>query len=249
MDWLTGDSKYMCVTIQNYFLMIGGECVVEREDKIYSRIGIYGIRNIINNKIYVGKTGMNFGDRWDNHKALLRGNKHDNPYLQNSWNKHGEDSFEFVVLEDCCVEELNDKEMFWIKYYKDKGLSYNIHDGGDGGYNLGKHLSEETKRKIGEKNRINMLGKTHSEETKIKMRASHLGKKYKPMSEEGKQHDREAQQKYCIEHPKKLTKDDVINIRKERESDGTTYAALAKKYNVTPQCINDICNYKRWKSI
>ena len=37
--------------------------MVEREDKIYSRIGIYGIRNKVNNKIYVGKTGMNFGDR------------------------------------------------------------------------------------------------------------------------------------------------------------------------------------------
>ena len=69
------------------------------------------------------------------------------------------------------------------------------------------------------------------------------------MSEEGKQHDREAQQKYCIENPKKLTKDDVVNIREERKNKGTTYSAIAKKYNVTPQCINDICNYKRWKNI
>ena len=223
--------------------------MVERDDKIYSRIGIYGIKNILNNKIYVGKTGMNFGDRWDNHKALLRGNKHDNPYLQNAWNKYGEESFEFIVIEDCQVEELNDKEMYWIKYYKELGLAYNLHNGGDGGYNLGQHLSEETKRKIGEKNRVNSFGKTHSQETKQKMRESHLGKKYKPMSEEGKQHDREAQEKYCLEHPKKLTKDDVINIRKERNDVGTTYASLAKKYNVTSQCVSDICNYKRWKSI
>ena len=48
---------------------------------------------------------------------------------------------------------------------------------------------------------------------------------------------------------KKLTVDDVINTRKERKDEGTTYAALAQKYNVTPQCISDICNYKRWKSI
>ena len=223
--------------------------MVEREDKIYSRIGIYGIRNKVNNKIYVGKTGMNFGDRWDSHKALLRNNKHDNPYLQNAWNKYGEQNFEFIVIEDCNIDKLNEREMYWIKYYKDKNLAYNIHNGGDGGHNLGKHLSEETKKKIGEKNKLNMIGKTHSEETKRKMRDSHLGKKYKPMSEEGKQHDREAQQKYCIENPKKLTKDDVVNIREERKNKGTTYSAIAQKYNVTPQCINDICNYKRWKNI
>ena len=223
--------------------------MVERNDKIYSRVGIYGIKNIVNNKIYVGKTGMSFGDRWDSHKALLRSNKHDNRYLQNAWNKYGEENFKFIVIEDCDVCVLNEREIYWIKFYKDKGLSYNLHDGGDGGYNLGKHLSDETKRKIGEKNRVNMLGKTHSEATKQKMRDAHLGKKYKPMSQEGKQHDREAQQKYCLEHPKKLTKEDVISIRKERQIEHTTYAALAEKYKVTPQCVSDICNYKRWKNI
>ena len=223
--------------------------MVEREDKIYSRIGIYGIKNLINNKIYVGKTGMNFGDRWDNHKALLRNNKHDNLYLQHAWNKYGEENFEFIILEDCNIDELNDREIYWIKYYKDQGLAYNIHVGGDGGLNLGKHLSEETKRKIGEKNRKNMLGKILPEKTKEKMRASHLGKKYKPMSEEGRKNIAEAQREYSLSHPKKLTKDDVIKIREERQINNTSYSELAREYNVTPQCINDICNYRRWKNI
>lgn len=126
---------------------------------IYIKIGIYGIYNTENNKIYIGKTGMNFGDRWDSHRSLLRNNKHDNPYLQHAWNKYGEESFEFIIVEECTVDELDDKEKYWIKYYKEQGLSYNILDGGDGFNNLGTHLSEETKRKIGEKNRINNLGK------------------------------------------------------------------------------------------
>ena len=49
--------------------------MVRREDNIYFRIGIYGIRNLINGKIYVGKTGMNFGDRWDSHRSLLNNGK------------------------------------------------------------------------------------------------------------------------------------------------------------------------------
>lgn len=52
-----------------------------REDKIYNRIGIYGIKNVVNNHIYIGKTGVSFGDRWDSHRALLRGGKHFNQYL------------------------------------------------------------------------------------------------------------------------------------------------------------------------
>lgn len=220
----------------------------KRDDNIYERIGIYGIRNIINNKIYIGKTGMNFGDRWDSHRSLLNNNKHDNPYLQSAWNKYGQDQFEFVVIEDCSLDVLEEKEKYYIKLYKDIGLSYNIHDGGNEGYNLGKHLSEETKRKIGEKNKLNGIGKKPSEETKKKMSDAHKGKKYKSMSAEGRKNLSKAQQKHAEENPKKLTIEDVIAIRKLR-IDGLTYTEISKKYNVTPQCISDICNYKRWKQI
>lgn len=47
---------------------------------------------------------------------------------------------------------------------------------------------------------------------------------------------------------KKLCVDDVIEIRK-LHNDGMNYSEIARKYNVTPQCINDICNYKRWKQV
>ena len=50
---------------------------------------------------------VNFGDRWDCHKAQLRGNYHDNPHLQNSWNKYGEENFKFEILEICNIEGLN----------------------------------------------------------------------------------------------------------------------------------------------
>lgn len=220
--------------------------MLKRDDNIYSRIGIYGIRNLLNGKVYIGKTGMNFGDRWDSHRSLLNNGKHDNPHLQKAWDKYGQDNFEFIIIEDCGIDELSDREKYYIKLYKDMGLAYNIHDGGDEGYNLGKHLPEETKRKIGEKNRINGLGRKASDETKEKMAKSHTGMKYAPMSEEGKKNIQQAQQKYFEQNPKKLCIDDVIEIRRLYK-DGMNYSEIARKYNVTHQCISDICNYKRWK--
>ena len=222
--------------------------MLKRDDNIYSRIGIYGIRNLLNGKVYIGKTGMNFGDRWDSHRSLLNNGKHDNPHLQKAWDKYGQDNFEFIIIEDCGIDELSDREKYYIKLYKDMGLAYNIHDGGDEGYNLGKHLSEETKRKIGEKNRINGLGRKASDETKEKMAKSHTGMKYAPMSEEGKKNIQQAQQKYFEQNPKKLCIDDVIEIRRLYK-DGMNCSEIARKYNITHQCISDICNYKRWKQV
>ena len=56
--------------------------------------GIYCIRNSINNKCYVGQS-KNVKKRFIHHKSMLRKNEHNNPYLQNSWNKYGENNFTF----------------------------------------------------------------------------------------------------------------------------------------------------------
>lgn len=108
----------------------------------YKEFGIYRITNIISGKTYIGKTGKNFGERWNCHRAQLNGGYHDNPYLQRAWNKYGENSFEFAVVEVVDnVLKLNELEIKYIKKYKDMGLSYNILEGGDGGFLLGSHLS------------------------------------------------------------------------------------------------------------
>lgn len=217
------------------------------EESVYKRIGIYGIKNTSNNKIYIGKTSMNFGDRWDSHRSLLRNNKHENPYLQRAWNKYGSDSFEFIIVEECQVNELDDKERYWIKYYKDLNLSYNILDGGDGFNNLGKHLSEETKRKIGEKNRINGLGRKASAETRKKMSESHKG--YKP-TPEAIAKTAEASRRAMQANPPlaKLTPEDVRQIRRLND-EGAKSKDLAEQFNVSYQCIRDIILGKRWSHV
>ena len=75
--------------------------------------GIYKIENKANNKVYVGSTN-NFTRRWLKHRALLRHSKHQNSHLQAAWNKYGESSFTFSIIEYCPVDSLLSREQFYI---------------------------------------------------------------------------------------------------------------------------------------
>ncbi|RKX65876.1 MAG: endonuclease, partial [Tenericutes bacterium] len=44
-------------------------------------LAIYQVKNIENEKIYIGST-KDTDQRWDTHKRCLRGNSHVNPHLQ-----------------------------------------------------------------------------------------------------------------------------------------------------------------------
>ena len=80
-------------------------------------VGIYKITNIVNDKIYVGQS-IAIKQRWSQHKAELRKNKHGNCHLQKAWNKYGEEKFKFSVLEyldtDISKDFLTEREQYWI---------------------------------------------------------------------------------------------------------------------------------------
>lgn len=237
---------------------------------LYNTYGIYGIINKINNKIYVGKTEMNFGDRRDCHFASLHGGYHINPHLQRAFDKYGEENFSFVVLYECNNEntdEVNSLEMKYIKEYMDKGLAYNIGIGGDGGANLGKYLSEETKRKIGNKNRINMTGKKLTDDTKNKMSASQK-KRFEKMTEEEKEEYSRRISEYASgykwsEESKgrfskiqqtnpngaKYTIEDVKEIRRLHEKENLGYTEISNLLNIPRHTVYLIATYRRWKHI
>ena len=75
------------------------------------------IKNNINDKSYVGQS-INIENRWTHHKSELNNNKHINDYLQNAWNKYGEHSFEFIIIEECTLDHIDEREIYWIDYYK-----------------------------------------------------------------------------------------------------------------------------------
>lgn len=75
--------------------------------------GIYLITNIVNGNRYIGSSN-NIRVRLWKHRALLRHNKHENAHLQNAWNKYGENSFVYSILEVCSKETRFEREQFYI---------------------------------------------------------------------------------------------------------------------------------------
>jgi group I intron endonuclease len=89
--------------------------------------GVYCILNKTNGKRYVGSS-VHIRKRWIAHIRELRAGTHYNPYLQASWNKHGEQAFRFVVLCRCLPEDCIEFEQEHIDKYQSANdkLGYNI---------------------------------------------------------------------------------------------------------------------------
>lgn len=92
-------------------------------------IGIYKIRNIINNKLYIGSTA-DIKKRWRDHKWYLKMNKHHNSHLQASYNKYGLENFKFTIELECSLNELLVEEKRLIDHYNTKNnkYGYNVND-------------------------------------------------------------------------------------------------------------------------
>lgn len=76
--------------------------------------GVYLIKNKVNNKFYVGSSAKSIKERFWQHRTFLRMNKHGNIHLQRSWNKHGENSFDFIPLEYCSSGICIEREQYYI---------------------------------------------------------------------------------------------------------------------------------------
>ena len=126
--------------------------------------GIYKIVNSINGKLYIG-SALNIMTRFATHKHLLFEGKHFNLHLHNAWDKYGSDNFLFEILEECDKECLKDKEEYYIQTLKsnDRELGYNIRI--NCSTNLGLKSSNETREKL----RISHLGQKRSKETQEKI--------------------------------------------------------------------------------
>lgn len=142
--------------------------------------GVYFIRNTLSNKVYVGSS-INILRRWTTHKRELKAGRHHSILLQRSFDKHGEEAFEYCLAESTIsAKQMIKLEMKWIKMLNAVNNGYNINPFP---YEVGlMPKSEEHKRKIGQAH----IGRKLSEESKDKIRQKALGRKMGPMSDEQK---------------------------------------------------------------
>lgn len=75
--------------------------------------GIYSIVCDSNNRIYYGQT-TNYRQRVNEHLSSLRRDKHENIHLQRAFNKYGEKSFTFEMVEESESDCLNSLEQEYI---------------------------------------------------------------------------------------------------------------------------------------
>lgn len=95
-------------------------------------IGIYKITNTINGKSYIGQS-VDINRRWKREKDdsnNVNSRTYDYP-LMKAFRKYGIENFDFKVIEECEIEELNEKEMYWIDFYDTFFNGYNQTLGGD----------------------------------------------------------------------------------------------------------------------
>ena len=118
--------------------------------------GLYIIINLKNNKKYIGAS-KDLYSRYKKHQKMLINKKHDNSHLQNSYNKYGEDFFEFRILKITLKDIVFNLEK---RYIKEKNIVkstmyYNMKEGGIGGFDLiNKNISKIKKEQWNNKNSI-----------------------------------------------------------------------------------------------
>jgi len=140
--------------------------IINRKET-YNVCGIYGIINIINNKIYIGRS-YNIYKRLVHHRSTLKSkSKDENRHLINSWYKYGADNFKTVVIEVLDRDEdlLKNRELYWMNYYTslDRRCGYNLRSDNSDESNI---VSDETK-KLMSKSQLESYKNNPSRATKI----------------------------------------------------------------------------------
>ena len=91
--------------------------------------GIYKLTNLKNQKIYIGQA-VDIGTRWKDHIKAGLGIDTPNNMLYTAMMEDGVENFTFEVLEECGRSHLNDREKYYIDFYKAQEWGYNMSRGG-----------------------------------------------------------------------------------------------------------------------
>lgn len=144
--------------------------------------GIYKITCSVNGRFYIGSSS-DIKQRWRVHRWHLRRGGARSPHMQRSWDKYGEQSFIFEIIEFVETHRLVEREQYYfdvLKPFGSRGFNVAPVAGVTRGHkrtreqiektaskNRGRKLSAERRKQLSEAGR----GRKATEETRRKLRA------------------------------------------------------------------------------
>lgn len=201
---------------------------------------IYIIKNDINNKVYIGQS-KNPQSRFSAHCYP----SNEETYIDKIINEIGKEHFWIEILEEN-VEDFNEKEKYWIKYYN--SLFPNGYNISEGGGQPSTSLTWKTNPKAKIKDLETLMNIIHDlRETKLQYKE--IQEKY---SVEGKTiickiNSGEIYRIEGLDYPirkeradAKITKNEVEEIKRLIKETPMTFSEIAKKYNISKNYIGDI---------
>lgn len=221
--------------------------------------GIYKIQNNINGKIYIGKS-INIKHRWSEHKrdSLVDDEKWENNYrgvqtpIHKAIRKYGVENFTFEVVEICEKEQLNEREIYWIKQLNltNKNIGYNVTLGGDGyrcgggenapGCKITKVESEIIKQKLKERWTVKEIQKLVPLATSGMVHSINYGLSW---------FDENEIYPISRDNGHRLWSDEEALTIKQEYANGESMTALARKYNCSLDTISSLIRGKSYTNL
>lgn len=231
--------------------------------------GIYKITNKLSNKSYIGQA-MDIQVRWNKEKsrAFLPASSEYDKTLSRAFRKYGLENFSFEILEECEMDMLDEREIYYISLYDSYFNGYNETTGGNGGtMNACQKISKEQLLEI-----YNLLQHSNMSQKEIANKYG-VGNDVISTINHGKSRRLSgytyplrdnSSRCYCCDCGVKITygatrcnQCQKLRIRKvdrpnrdilKQEIRDTPFTQLGKKYNVSDKCIVKWCEYYKLPS-
>lgn len=244
--------------------------------KLPQSSGIYLVTNLVNKKCYIGQA-KNIYVRFNSHHIYDYNNQNNccyNTKFYQALRKYGLENFEVSILELCSEEELDEKEIMYIKQFDSFKNGYNSTEGGQTlSPNIHSPETELKRAETREKNKSLQSEKhpraklTNEEVWNIRQRYidgedihsiyldfQHLYKNERTFKNIvlGETYvsvgniPTKAQKRYTNA---KLTADQVREIRKRYVEENISYEKLGKEYNISGGSVAALVKRKTYKHV
>lgn len=237
--------------------------------------GIYQILNLINGHCYIGQS-KNIFNRFNKHHIYDYKNEKGANYndkIYQALRKYGLENFKVNIIELCPLNELDDKEIYWISYFDSFKNGYNSTIGGQNwSPNMYTQETEEKRQKTREKNQ-SLIGENHPRAKLSNEEVENIRQRYilgESVENIWKDYQNNYQSKEVFKNiifgqsyenvnkinkedirytNAKLTKEQVLDIRKRFYLNDETFSEISKYYNISISSVKNICNRTAYKHI